>query len=140
MGSAEAWMNQLAVEIRQSSGIPIYFQLEKQIRLLIRRGLLTPGQTLPTVRQLARDLGINIHTVSRVYRDLQHQGLLVLRRGVGTVVSSACRSHRLAPEDLRRIEDQVDAIIRACRAVGLTAPELEQLIELRWRGEGGGVG
>ena len=74
------------VEIEKHSAVPIYAQLQEQIRLLIRRGALRPGDAMPSVRTLAVDLEINANTVARVYRDLQHEGLLRLERGVGTFI------------------------------------------------------
>ena len=77
----------LAVQINKTNGIPLYIQLEEQIRLLMHRGELKPGDLMPTVRSLAVELEINSNTVSRVYRDLQNEGLLTLKRGVGTSIS-----------------------------------------------------
>ena len=76
-------------KIDRASPLPVYVQLAEQIRLLIRRGALSPGDPLPTVRELAVALSINANTVTRVYRDLQQEGLLRLERGLGTFVAAA---------------------------------------------------
>ena len=55
---------------------PVYVQLQEQIRLLVHRGVLEPGDLMPTVRSLAVELGVNANTVTRVYRELQSQGVL----------------------------------------------------------------
>lgn len=68
--------------------MPIVTQLEQQLRRVIAQGFLRPGDTLPTVRQLAGDLGINLNTVARAYRALEADGLLVTNRGRGTTVRS----------------------------------------------------
>ena len=88
----------LAVDIEKGSAVPIYAQLRDQIRLLIHRGALVPGDMMPTVRALAVDLGINANTVARVYRDLQSEGLLRLERGIGTSV--------MAPPSDRTVHDK----------------------------------
>ena len=78
---------ELRIEIEKRSAVPIYAQLRDQIRLLVLRGALAPGDSMPTVRALAVDLGVNANTVARVYRDLQTEGVLRLERGVGTFVT-----------------------------------------------------
>lgn len=67
--------------------LPIYAQLERAIRAAIATGKFSPGQQLPTVRQLAVDLRLNANTVARVYLDLERAGLVEARRGVGTFVA-----------------------------------------------------
>src|SRR3954463_12416264 len=66
--------------------LPLYAQLERGIKQAIASGRLAVGQQLPTVRQLAVDLKINANTVARVYAELEGQGILASRRGVGTFV------------------------------------------------------
>ena len=79
---------------RSRSPLPVYVQLAEQIRLLVRRGALTAGDPLPTVRELAVALSLNANTVTRVYRDLQQEGLLRLERGLGTFVRPQHASRR----------------------------------------------
>src|SRR4051812_14809997 len=67
-----------------SSEVPIYVQVKNQIRLAVERGELPSGRQLPTVRDLAVDLNINANTVARIYADLEREGYLVRRRGIGT--------------------------------------------------------
>ena len=77
----------LPIEIDKHNGIPMYIQLGERIWLLTHQGVLRVGDTMPTVRELAVDLGVNANTVSRVYCDLQNEGWLQLRWGVGTFVA-----------------------------------------------------
>lgn len=85
------------ISVRLDSPIPLVDQLQSEIRAAIARGLLTPGDQLPTVRQLAGDLGINLNTVARAYRGLESAGLVVTARGRGTRVTAA--TDRLSPEE-----------------------------------------
>ena len=78
---------ELSIHVDKDSGIPIYMQLREQIHLLLKRGILTVGDSMPTVCSLAVELGVNANTVSRVYRDLQNEGLLRLECGVGTTIA-----------------------------------------------------
>ena len=123
----------LSVQINKTNGIPLYIQLAEQIRLLMHRGELQPGDLMPTVRALAVELEINSNTVSRVYRDLQNEGLLVLRRGVGTFVADEGRVRSMSGRDVGTLERKVDALIDLSRRIKLTPIELFQLIDTRWK-------
>src|SRR3981081_592037 len=72
--------------VDSKSPTPIYAQLDRSIRAAIATGELEPGAQLPTVRQLAVDLAVNANTVARVYAQLERDGIVETRRGVGTFV------------------------------------------------------
>jgi GntR family transcriptional regulator len=121
-------------QIDRASPLPVYVQLAEQIRLLIHRGALGPGDPLPTVRELAVALGLNANTVTRVYRDLQQEGLLRLERGLGTSVAPRQRREpTLADRDYQRIVKRTRELVVLCRESGLTARELAQLVEGIWK-------
>jgi GntR family transcriptional regulator len=123
---------EFSLNIDKTSGIPVYVQFEEQIHLLIKRGVLTQGDALPTVRSLAVELGINANTVARAYRDLQNQGVLRLERGVGTFVADT--AERPAEQKVFKILDRkVGEVIRAAKKANLTASEISRFIELRWK-------
>ncbi len=123
---------EIDVTIEKGSAVPIYAQLSEQIRLLIRRGALAPGASMPTVRSLAVELGINANTVARVYRDLQREGLLRLERGVGTFVAEG--EGRMVKEgDYRSIAAKAAELIDLGRQAGLRVGELTQLVETLWK-------
>jgi GntR family transcriptional regulator len=67
---------------------PIYQQVADGIRTMIAAGQLAEGQPLPPVRQLAADLGVNLNTIAAAYRDLQDDGLIVVKHGSGATVAS----------------------------------------------------
>jgi GntR family transcriptional regulator len=73
----------------QDNGIPIYVQLRDQILALIGRGALKPGAQVPTMRQVAVALRIDLNTVQRAYAELEREGVLSKQRGVGTFVTDA---------------------------------------------------
>ena len=72
--------------IDPKSGVPFYRQIIEQVKFAIARGVLAPGDQLPTVRQLAVDLSINPNTVIRAYRELEIEGVLDTQQGSGTFV------------------------------------------------------
>ena len=68
------------------SGVSTYLQLVQQVRQALRLGVLEPGDQLPTVREVVEKLAINPNTVLKAYRELEHEGLVEGRPGVGTFV------------------------------------------------------
>lgn len=77
----------MILEIDSTAEVPIYQQLYDQIVLGIAKGQLQPGEQLPSVRQLAGELGINAMTISKAYNFLKEQGYLVTDRRKGTMVT-----------------------------------------------------
>jgi GntR family transcriptional regulator len=81
----------------------IYQQVADGIKALLAQGALKEGMTLPPVRQLAADLGVNLNTIATAYRGLQDEGLITVRHGSGAVVNSRTLKKRaVATEDLRK--------------------------------------
>ncbi len=78
----------MILQIDFESQIPIYEQLKRQIIEGIAKGYLNPGSPLPSVRQLAEDIGINLHTVNKAYNILKSEGYVTIDRRVGAVISS----------------------------------------------------
>lgn len=124
---------EIGVTIEKGSAVPIYAQLSEQIRLLIHRGALTTGDSMPTVRSLAVELSINANTVARVYRDLQREGLLRLERGVGTFVAESGASRAMGEGDFQSITAKAEELIDLGRRTGLRVGELTQLVETLWK-------
>ncbi len=110
--------------IDSSNPTPIYAQLDRAIRTAIATGELQQGAQLPTVRQLAVDLAVNANTVARVYAQLERDGILETRRGVGTFVREspspqASRAHRE-----RELGELIRRFIGDAALLGFTLPEL----------------
>ena len=127
------------VQLDRASGVPVYLQLEEGIRLRIRRGELTAGEALPTVRSLAGQLGVNANTVARVYRELQREGLLRLERGLGTFVTESAGDRALPPEELEPIERLCRELVSLGRRAGMALTELARLLEGLWKEESDGT-
>ena len=125
----------LQVNINADSGIPVYIQLGEQIRILIRNGSLRAGDLMPTTRSLAVQLGINVNTVARVYRDLQTSGHLCLKRGIGTFVADGVQ-RPMQKKQFDLLEQKVLQIIKISKDAGITPTELAQFITTKWKEEG----
>lgn|SRR5512138_3671019 len=99
------------------SGVPTYLQIVQQVRQAIRLGMLRPGDQLPTVKEVVSTLAINPNTVLKAYRDLDAEGLVEGRRGVGTFVCSDVAP--LPADDLSALRPALQRWIRRARAAGL---------------------
>ena len=99
------------------SGVPAYLQLVHQVRQAIRLGILQPGDQLPTVKDVVTHLTINPNTVLHAYRQLDLEGLIEGRRGVGTFVSSDPAPP--PPDDLKGLRSSLDRWVGRARAAGL---------------------
>jgi len=115
----------LKFDLNFQSGIPIYIQLKEQIKYGMARGHLKPGTQLPTVRKLAIDLRINANTVSRVYSELEHEGLLATRKGKGTFVLDHNISHQR--HDIEVLKTEMENLVNKARELGFTPDEISSL-------------
>ena len=84
---ADPWMNR--IQVLPADPRPIWSQIEEGLRRLLASGSLAPGDTVPSVRELATELRVNPATVSKAYQRLVGAGLMEVRRGDGTYVSAA---------------------------------------------------
>jgi GntR family transcriptional regulator len=115
-----------------SSGVPIYVQLKEQIRHAIETSALTAGDQLPGMRALAETLVINPNTVIKVYRELEQEGVLEIRHGLGAFVLSR-RSPRT--EEIRDAQQLVHEFVETLKKQGLDAGEIRRLFEAELAGD-----
>ena len=114
--------------------MPIYVQLKEQIRHAIETGALSAGDQLPGIRSLAETLVINPNTVIKVYRDLEQEGILEIRHGLGAFIASR-RRRRSKTEELRDAQRQVHEFLEALKQQGLDEGEIRRLFEAELAGE-----
>lgn len=113
------------------SGVPPYLQLIHQVRQALRLGLLSEGDQLPKVKDVAAGLAINPNTVLKAYRELEYEGLAAARPGIGTFVTGTLGEPSMAAhEPLRR--DLRHWLARARRA-GLDDESIEALFVSTFR-------
>ncbi|MBO8167914.1 MAG: GntR family transcriptional regulator [Thermoanaerobacteraceae bacterium] len=115
------------LNIDHSSGVPIYVQLKQKIKYAIAANIFPPETKLPTVRSLAVALKINVNTVSKVYSELEQEGILVTKQGKGTFVKKIP-----APEEkLRqeRLEQLARYILVEAYEMGLKPEELLNMLQ-----------
>jgi GntR family transcriptional regulator len=107
------------------SGVPAYLQLVQQVRQAIRLGMLRPGDQLPTVKEVVTTLTLNPNTVLHAYRQLDLEGLVEGRQGVGTFV--AANGTPLPPDEVKSLRSSLDRWVARARAAGLDEESLAAL-------------
>lgn len=112
--------------ISQSDSRPMYLQIMGQIKQRIAVGDWAAGQAIPSIRQLAVDIGVSVITVKRAYLELEHEGVIVTRQGKGCFVAfdsevgTRMREHELA--------QQLEQAARSAALLGLSSKDLEKRI------------
>jgi GntR family transcriptional regulator len=109
----------------RKSGVPAYRQVVDQVRQALRLGLLRPGDRLPTVRDVVKQIAINPNTVHRAYRDLEAQGLTEGRPGSGTYIR---RSLSRVPHEQPQLQRQLEKWMQSARAAGLGDEAISALV------------
>jgi len=108
-----------------SSPAPLYVQVMDQVRHAVEVGVLQPGEQLPGIRHLAGTLALNVNTVAKAYRELEHIGILELRQGTGAFITGAnpggARVQAAAP--------LVTGLVERLRATGLSESQIRRLFE-----------
>lgn len=112
-----------AFRLDLQSGVPVYRQLMDQVMAGVASRALAPGDQLPTVRQVAVDLAINLNTVARAYRELEIRGFLETQQGTGTFISRQ-KVKRDEGERRRQMEQLVSEFVARAGSSGFTLEEL----------------
>ena len=115
--------------IRNTDNQPIYEQICRQIKAQIIAGQLPPGEPLPSIRALAKDLKISVITTKRAYDELEAQGFVHTVAGKGTFVAEKDLA-LIREQRLRDIEDHLSAAAALARACGLEAAELTEMLNI----------
>lgn len=114
--------------LNRRSGVPLHDQLLAQLEIRILAGGITPGQRLPSVRVLARKLGLHANTVSGAYRELEKAGHVELRRGAGVFVRSPAAD---CLEDASGLDEMIRLALNVAFRKGFSAAEIRGAVE-RW--------
>jgi GntR family transcriptional regulator len=117
-------------EINSASRLPIYQQLVQQVREAIARGDLKPKEQLPSVRRLSRDLVVNPNTIARAYTELEREGLLTNRQGLGVFVAEP-KDELSGEARLRRLIESLDRFLTEAVHLGFSESEVSRLVVSR---------
>ena len=110
-----------------ASDRPLAEQVEGGLRAAIAGGEVSPGDRLPTARQLAGDLGVSLATVARAYRALESDGLVTTVRGRGTVVASATQTDAGSEAAKATVAERLREVVSDARLAGMTRKQFEKL-------------
>lgn len=112
----------MLIRVDQSSQTPLFEQVAASVRSGAATGRIRPGDRLPSVREVAAALDINLHTALRAYQDLRDEGLVTMRRGRGAVLTDAAGQ-------LVQIHRDVLDLVQRARALGLSPDTLASIVK-----------
>lgn len=124
----------MKILISNATGQPIYEQITTQMKNMIISGELTEGDSLPSMRLLAKELRISVITTKRAYEELEREGFIVSHTGRGSYVAS--KSLELVKEEqLRNLDSLMQKMVDTAKTCGVGLKELIDTLELIYKGE-----
>jgi GntR family transcriptional regulator len=120
-------MDGVPFRLDSGSGVPFYRQVIDQVLLAVADGRLRPGERLPTVRQLAVDLSVNLNTIARAYREMEIRGIVETQQGTGTFVAHR-KAEKKTAERRKALERLVDQALSSAAAQGFATEELAEAL------------
>ena len=119
----------MLVSIDETDSRPIYSQLAAQIKEQIMSGALSPGDELPSVRELSTSLGVNLHTVHRAYQKLRDEGVIQLRLGRRAKVAALRKTPAGREEVASRLNVRLNELITEAFHLGLSVDDFKRLVD-----------
>ncbi|MCI9472209.1 MAG: GntR family transcriptional regulator [Lachnospiraceae bacterium] len=117
------------IVISNSSDLPIYAQIKEQVKEQILTGELAENETLPSLRQLAKDLKISVLTTTRAYNELEQEGFITSRQGKGFFVMSS-GSNLIREQLIKEVEKNLNNAILAAGRIPMSDDEIVSLLKL----------
>ena len=122
-------MGQITIFIDNKNGMPIYDKIYTQIKNHIISGELAENEPLPSIRALAKDLRISVVTTKRAYDELEREGFIYTQPAKGSFVAPK-NTELLREQNLKKIEELVDEIIRLASSCGITKQDIADMLEI----------
>lgn len=119
----------MKLTINSESSVPIYIQIEDTIHSLIAAGQLQPGQQLPTIRELAADIRVNLNTVARAYFELDREGVISTQRGKGTFVTGVPDKKQIEIKRQKLLHSIIDTALAEAQKLGYSADEIKNAFQ-----------
>jgi GntR family transcriptional regulator len=116
------------LRINFSSGVPIYLQLMEQIKHAVATGAIRASEQLPTIRKIAEELTMNPNTVARAYRELEREGIVEVRHGLGVFVAGQ-QSSTTKTAEIRKAGEVLRIAMEKGMALDLSESELRRVFE-----------
>ncbi len=118
------------IQISLQDGVPIYRQIVNQVKYIVASGHLLPGEELPPIRVLAKQLLVTPNTIVKAYRELEMEGVVTKRRGAGTYVSESI-SPLARKEQKKILAGRIDALLVEARQMNVSFEDVLDLIQRR---------
>ena len=121
----------MKIIISNQSELPIYAQIKEQIKEQILNGQLEEGIVLPSIRNLAKEVGVSVITTTRAYNDLETEGFIATMQGKGSVVLP--KNNKVLKEQyLVRIEQGIETAVETAKRIGMSKAEVKEIIDSLW--------
>jgi len=117
----------MLTKVNINSSVAVYAQIESEVQFAIASGKLKAGDKLPSVKRLAKQLGINFNTVGKAYRDLEVMGLVYARRGMGVYIEKGAMANCKA-RCYRRTIERLHEVVQEAKAAGMKKARLVEAI------------
>lgn len=124
-------VNNMNINIQTKSGLPIYEQIERQIKEMIVSGQLKEGEPLPSIRALAADVKISVITVKRAYEDLEQEGMIYSVQGKGFFVDNPDLQYVKEKETVG-LEERLGEWVNEAKKSGMTKQEALDMVDILW--------
>lgn len=122
----------MKIIISNQSELPIYAQIREQIKEQILNGQIKEGEILPSIRSLAKDVGVSVITTTRAYNDLEKEGFIANMQGKGSVVLSS-NNKILKEQFIMRIEEGIETAVESAKQIGMTKDEIIAIVDSVWQ-------
>lgn len=122
----------MKIIISNQSELPIYAQIREQLKEQILNGQIKEGTILPSIRKLAKEVGVSVITTTRAYNDLEQEGYIASQQGKGSIVLS--KDNEIMRERyLMRIEEGVTTAIETAKYINMEEAEFKDLVSNLWK-------
>ncbi len=121
----------MKILISNQSELPIYAQIREQIKEQILNGQIPEGTVLPSIRKLAKEVGVSVITTTRAYNELEQEGFIASMQGRGSVVLSK-ENDFLKEQYYLRIEEGIQTAVETAKRIGMSKEELEGILSDSW--------
>lgn len=119
----------MRLQIDPRRGAPIYQQIVHQVKHLVASGDLSPGQQMPTLRQLAQQLRVNVNTVARAYEILDKDGVISTQQGRGTFIAHHADEPHIVSHRRATLQHMIDQVVLEALSLGYSTTEVAEAFE-----------
>lgn len=123
----------MEIIIRENDTLPIYEQIVREVKKAIIKKEIRPGDLLPSIRSLARELEISVITTKRAYEELEKEKLIYSVAGKGFYVKEPNRE-RLKEDQLCEIEEKLIHVVEQAKDMGVSLQEMKEMLEMLYEG------